>query len=341
MPQEQEQIDSKHNTIDWRELVQVVLKEWKIVLISVGVFLLLANINLHMNPSVFAVQMVVTPVQGSNDQVSSRMNSLSSLAQLAGLNLSPSAGQSASQFRAYLDSMYSRDLSNELAKNDEIMHAIFHREWDAKAQRWKKPSPNVIEIIRGVFMRVLGARPLPWTPPNGARLQEFLTGPGGIIVMQDVKRPDLATIEMDSANPKFAIKLLNAINQAADNRLRKKALRRATQYINYLSKELDTVTVAEHRAAIVQALSEQEKFKMSASSATPYGADLADAPWASLTRLAPRPSKEYPKAIGEGLLVGALIALLLHYFGDYIRERTRRYLPVERLPQSVRQRLKL
>ncbi|HEY0282938.1 MAG TPA: Wzz/FepE/Etk N-terminal domain-containing protein [Rhizomicrobium sp.] len=339
MPPGSEGEVTKKSAIDLREMLQLVLNGWRIVAGAVVVFLLLAVINIHTSPSVFAVTMQVTPVQGSGDHAASRSNSLSSLAQLAGLNLSPSAGQSASQFRTYLDSMHSRALADELAKNKDLMKSIFFREWDEKSQTWQKPQPGLVEVIKGGIMRLLGARPLPWEQPDGARLQEVLNEPGTLEIHQDIKRPDLATIECDSSDPRFAIKLLNAVNQTADNLLRKKALLRATQYIDYLSKELDTVTVAEHRQAIMQALSEQERFKMSASSAAPYAADVFDGPWTSRKRLSPRPSQIYPVAILKGLLFGAAIVLVLEYFGAAIRSQIRNRLPVEKLPPFLRRTL--
>lgn len=327
--------------IDLREVALIVLKGWRIIAGTLGVFLLLAIISLHTTPSVFVVKMIVTPVQGSNDQAATRATSLSSLAQLAGLNLSPSANQSASQFRTYVDSMRSRDLAEDLAKNQDLMKSIFHREWDGQSQTWRQPEPSLIEMVEGAIMELLGARPLPWQPPNGARLQQFLSDEGGLQIITDIKRPDLVTIEYDSSDPQFAIKLLNDVNQAANDHLRKKALLRATEYIDFLSRELNTVTVAEHREAIMQALSEQEKFKMSASSAAPYAADLFDKPWASLTRLSPRPSEAYPRAILKGLFVGAAIVLVLHYFGAFFRERIRYRFRVEKLPLFVRRPLHL
>jgi hypothetical protein len=341
MSQEPEEQAFEKKTFDLREAALIVFRGWRIVAWTVGVFLILALINLHTTPSIFVTKMQVIPVPGATDQASSRVNSLSNLAQLAGLNLSPTANQSASQFRTYVDSMHSRDLANDLAKNKDIMKSIFWREWDEEAQTWREPRPTLTEWVKRFIFSLLGSRPLPWQAPDGARLQQFLSDPGGLQVILDMKRPDLVTIEYDSPDPRFAVKLLTAVNQAANDHLRKKALLRATDYINYLSKELNTVTVAEHRQAIMQALSEQEKFKMSASSTAPYAADLLDKPWASLVRLSPRPSEAYPKAILEGLLVGAAIVLALHYFGAFVREQIRNRIRFDRLPSFLRRPLHL
>lgn len=341
MLQDDENDGVRRKTIDLHEMAMVVLHGWRIVAATVVVFLVLAIINLHTSPSIFAVKMVVTQVQGTGEQGSSRMNSLSSLAQLAGLNLGPSAGQSASQFRYYLDSLHSRDLADELAKNQDLMKSIFAREWDAQSQTWREPSPTIFQNIKGGIMWVLGARPLPWTPPDGARLQEYLSEPGSLDVQEDIKRLDHATIEIDSANPEFAVKLLKTVNWTANEHLRAKALRRATQYIDYLSNELSTVTVAEHREAIMHALSEQEKFKMSADSGAPYAADVFDKPSVSQKRLAPRPSQAYPVAILKGLLVGSVLVLFLAYLGPYVLERIPYRINVDRLPTLIRRPLGL
>ena len=342
MQQEYEVQAVRKKTIDFREMALVVLDGWRIVAAVIGVFLILALIDLHTTPSVFAVKMQVTPVQGAGDQASSRSNSLSSLAQLAGLNLSPSSGQSASQFITYVDSMHSRDLADDLAKNKELMKAIFSREWDEQSQTWQEPRPSILEFVKGALMQLLGSRPLPWQPPDGARLQEFLTGSDGLQIIKDIKRPDLVTIEYDTSNTQFGIQLLNAVNQAANDHLRKKALLRATQYIDFLSKELNTVTVAEHRMAIMQALSEQEKFKMKrVARLRPTRPNYFDKPWASLTRLSPKPGEAYLLAILKGLLVGAVIVLALGYFGTYAADQIRYRFDVEKLPLFLRRPLHL
>lgn len=339
MPQGSEEQLVKKNAIDLREMALTVLKGWKIVAGCIGIFLLLAIIDLHGTPSVYAVQMQVTPVLGSSDQASSRSSALSSLAQLTGMN--PTANQSASQFRLYIDSLHSRDLADDLAKNTDLMKVIFSSDWDEQSKTWREPEPSFIELVKGGILQLLGAREQPWQPPNGARLQAFLAESGHLEIIQDMKRPYLVTIEFDSSDPQFAIRLLNAVNQAADDHLRKKALLQATLYIDYLSKELNTVTVAEHRQAIMQALSEQEKFRMSASSAAPYAADLFDRPWASLTRLSPRPSKAFPSAILMGFLVGAAIILALKYLGAFAREQVRYRIRVEKMPQFLRRLLQI
>lgn len=339
--EEGEIVQNQKRGIDLHEIAMVVLRGWRILAITVAVFVVLTLVGLHTSPSVFAVRMVVTQVQGAGDQGASRATSLSSLAQLAGLNLGPSAGQSASQFRYYLDSLHSRDLANELAKNQDLMKTIFSSEWDEQTQSWREPKHGMFaKLIRGVFW-LLGSRPLPWSPPDGAQLQEYLFQPGSLEVGEDIKRPDHATIEVDSANPEFAIKLLNTVNSTANEHLRKKALLRATQYINYLSGELSTVTVAEHREAIMRALSEQEKFKMSADSGAPYAADVFDKPSVALKRLAPRPSQAYPVAIMKGLLVGAVIVLLLEFFGDRIRYFFVGFFGADRVPVALRRPLGL
>jgi hypothetical protein len=285
--------------------------------------------------------MVVTQVQGSGDQSSSHMNSLSSLATLAGLNMGPSSGQSAYQFRYYLDSLYSRDLANDLAKNKYLMKRIFPNGWDEQSQSWHQSKPTLSELIMGGITWALGARSLPWAPPDGAQLQAYLLEPGNLEVHEDIKRPDHAVIEIDSTDPAFAIELLNAVNLTANDHLRMRALRRTIQNIDYLSKELSTVTVAEHREAIMQSLSEQEKIKMSAGSGAPYAADVFEMPSVPLKRLSPRPSKDYPVALLKGVLVGAAIVLLLHYFGAFLLQHIRYRNRVERLPLFVRRSLRL
>jgi hypothetical protein len=337
MPQGPEETFVKKDPINLRDMARTVLKGWKTVAWCIGVFVVFAIIQIHLAPTVYAVQMQVTPVPGSNDQASSRVSSLSNLAQLAGI--SSLSNQSGSQFRLYADSLYSRALADDLAKNQDLMKSIFSGEWDEQSHSWREPERGFTSLAGAAIMSFLGVDQPAWQPPDGARLQKYLTN--ALTIVPDLKKPYLVTIVVNSSNPQFAIRLLTLVDRAADNYMRKKALLRATQYINYLSMELNTVTVAEHREAIMQTLSEQEKFKMSAGSAVPYAAEVFDKPWASLQPVSPRPGQFLLNAIVLGGLIGAAIVLGRTYSAAFAGAYARFRIRAARLFQSLRRRLHL
>ena len=97
----------------------------------------------------------------------------------------------------------------------------------------------------------------------------------------------------------------------ADAMLRERAIKRTTDYIAYLSSTLAKVTVAEHRMALVQALSEQEKAAMVAKSGAPFAAEVLEEPWAGSYPSVPQVFQTLTRWAFIGTLVGCLLALLL------------------------------
>src|SRR5207248_5127935 len=87
-------------------------------------------------------------------------------------------------------------------------------------------------------------------------------------------------------------------------------LQRTAQNIAYLTKVLVTTTIAEHRIAIAQALSDQEKSAMLARSDSPFAAELFERPWVSSLPSYPRPFQSLVTSGIFGLLLGAVAAVI-------------------------------
>jgi uncharacterized protein involved in exopolysaccharide biosynthesis len=122
----------------------------------------------------------------------------------------------------------------------------------------------------------------------------------------------------------FAIQFLTELHRAADNELRQRAIQRTTDYIAYLSNMLSKITVAEHRVALAQALSEQEKSAMIARSGSAFAADLLERPWANSDPSSPRPIQTLLKGAFFGAFGGSILALLFWAMRNSFRARTRR-----------------
>lgn len=303
-----------------REAAILLMREWKIVAACAVLALLWAAYQVHTAIPIYSAQMIVTPVQttGEDTNVTARLNgALGNLASLAGVQ-NPNA-QTATQFRLYVDSLQSRDLGEDLARDQTLMKTLFANEWDQDTQSWREPERGLGSHLLSGIKSLLGYPPAKWQPPDGARMQQFLIYQ--LHVTQDVRKAYLVTISFDWYDPAFAVRFLQKVNAAADNHLRQKSLTRARQYIQYLSNKLDTVTIAEHRAAIMNSLSEQEKYEMVASSASPFAADFFDAPAASDVPVWPQPRGTYLRALLEGLLAGAVLAYIWARWGEGVRRR--------------------
>lgn len=289
--------------IDLVELIRTLWNGRWIIAGATAAMLLLAVIYLNVATYTYTARMTLTPAQASGSTLTSKLGGLGDLASLAGINMPQDS--SALAFSLYIEGVHSRSLADALVRHQNLMQVIFHRDWNSTAGTWREPT-GIVRSTATAAKRVLGVPVLDWRPPNGARLQEFMDKEVG--VEQNPKKP-FVTITFDHEDPDFAARFVSTLNMELDNLLRQKALARANGNIAYLSAQLGKVTIAEHREALAQTLSEQEKQRMAASSSAPYAAEPFGNATASPRPTSPRPILVLAASLMAGLLLGTLAAL--------------------------------
>lgn len=288
--------------IDLRELFRTLWAgRWTIMAVA-GMFLVLASLYLRVATYRHTAELFLTPAQSNG---ASRLSGLGGLASIAGINLPQ--GQGEMSFSLYQKGVYSRSLAEALARHPAIMHRVFADEWNAETGQWEQPQGFVPSTI-SMAKTVLGAPVYPWRAPEAGRMQLFLSK--SVTVTEDSKNP-FATLSFRHKDPAFAVYFLDVLNTELDSILREKALERSTSNIAYLSDQLGKVTIAEHRAAIAESLSEQEKERMAASSSAPYAAEPFGSASASLRPTSPKPVLVLAASLVGGVMLGSLLVLLL------------------------------
>lgn len=284
---------------------------WKAIILGCTVlFLLLGLLYLHLASYTYTASMKVTAV-ARGDGASSRIGGLGSLGGLASLaGIRGSVSQSASPFDLYIEGLHSRAAAEELARNDKIMRTVFAKEWDAASGRWREPE-DALAPLKATVKTLLGIPRYAWRPPNSARLQGYISTT--VKIDRDPKEP-IVTVSVEQGDPAFAVLLLKQLDAATDQMLRKKMLGRSMAYTQYLAEKLRVVTLAEHRQALAEALSEQERSLMMASSSTPIAAEIVEEPVASYRPTQPKPVLVLAFCLLLGGIIGSLIALLTAYY---------------------------
>ena len=289
----------------WDVLVRI-RRRWLVILSGAVVGLAAAVYFLHISVFSYTASMKVIPASTTNSATSQPLgNTLGALASLAGINAQT---QTVLPFTLYLQGLSSFEVATKLMTRDDLVHRIFASQWNAETQQWQEPPPSTRRQVRDFLAPYLGIPMLAWQPPRAADLQEYLTS--ALVITQDPTSP-VVLVTYSHPDPVFAVEVLKAVNYETDQMVRERALARATSYIGYLSKQLQTVNIAEHRLTLTQALSEQEKFRMAASADISYAADAFDGPIASLVPTWPRPL--YVLAIGflGGIALSIPVILLL------------------------------
>lgn len=317
-----------------KELEHVARQSWRLILGCAAFGFVIAALSLQGAIYTYPVEMQVTTVQstGGSSGGGRSLSQLSGLASLA--NISMPSTQNEIQFQLFVESLLSRDLANDIAKNQDIMVALYGNQWDPITETWFEPPISTLAQVKQWLRGVLGLAPaLPWHAPNGENIQSFLSD--NLRVNQDPRKTYMVTLTLTSNSRDFSIRFLNLLVQTADERLRQKALERARVYISYLTAKLNTVTVAEHRDALTQALGEQERYAMVASSGKPFAAEVFQSPWASNLPASPSPRQAFLLWMILGAMAGTSFAFLRHRY----QAQLQRSVWVQRLPAFIRRPL--
>lgn len=292
--------DTMAGESNWlQNVLRQVRARWWLVAMATLIGLLLSVFYLRTVTYTYTAELRVSAAESNNgaDSGSSRLGGLASLAGLAG------EAQAASPFRLYLEGVKSREVAERLARDRSLMHSVFAREWDPVRRRWA-PRQGFLGGLKAGLWKFLGLPTVKWTPPGPARLQEFIVKE--VAVVQSVKSP-LVLIALNTPDPKFGTRFLTALDTTTDRILREKQQARTRSNIAYLSDKLRGVTFVEQRAALFQALNDEQRQEMLANSRAPYAADAFGVPTASL---APTLPKQLPILIA-GPIAGAILGIVL------------------------------
>lgn len=291
---------SRGGIIDLDVLAKIVRTEaitFATVLLSC---VLLSIVYLHIAKPRYAVRMEITAASSSEQQ---HLGGLGAISSLAGINL---GGEGSPQFKVFLGSLQSPVAADAVVSDQELLRAIFYREWADSDHQWREPPSHIRPALHWVG-RILGWKFPAWAPPGVSRVFDYLNDQ--LKVIRDTKS-GVVTLEIDSDKPEVAARILLTLNSAMNERLRQHDLEHATSDIDYLTKRLLEVNVVEYRSALVSNLAEQEKSRMQASAPLPYASDVLGKPMISSKPVSPKPLAVWFAGIIVGGLLGLWVASL-------------------------------
>ena len=293
----------KYESIDFREVISIFWHHKYLIILATIASLSIGIWYLHTAERIYKVALLVTPPEG---QQLNKNSSIAAIANLTGGSLF--GATNSSTFDLYLAGLTSIETANKLATDEMLMRKLFPSEWSENDKEWRKPVSVRDTFIENI-KRMLGVTIIPWSPPNGARLQEYLEKK--ISFEQDNKNP-LVAITIRHNNPALAKEILEKTHHTVDKIIREMTLDRANKKAAYLTEKLTKVTVTEHKQALVQELAKQEKILMATNSGLPYAAIPFGNPNASIRPVSPIGRFVLAASLVIGLLASMIIALLLN-----------------------------
>jgi hypothetical protein len=310
--------------IDLIAIVRTVVRNFRLLALAGLAGAITGIIYLHVVTYRYSVTLELVPVQGGGGaNVSSMLGGLSGLANLAGVSLPTDS--SAQQRELYVAQLTSPYVANDLLANRNIALRIFSDRWDNDAGRWKTEA-GFISKIANIVRMTLGAPQKAPRPPTTADMQQVLQEEVNIV---NPRGGALITVTYANADPEFAKYFLLQLHQSADNRMRRAMVERSTKYIEFVNNELKTVTATEQRQALIQTLSEQQRYRMFAGANTAYVVDIFSPPVAANDAMTPKPIPTMLTMVFGGAVVGIFLILTLTRLGT-------REIPLRLLNRSLR-----
>ncbi len=303
--------------LDLVELARDLRRRWSWIAVSALLGLVVAFGYLNVAKTRYTTTLRITPAVSSQAGLSGTLSRLGGLASLAGVSVRQGA-EGASPFDLYLDRLTSRELAAQLAGDKRVMRTAFAREWDASTGTFRD-RPGPLRPIRNLLYGLAGQDVPDWTPPGAERLQIYLAKTV-VVSPPGPKDPPITTLIVDTPDPDFGMHLLGALHRQADADVRASSLERARQYAAHLGQKLATTEVAEHRRTLSEALLEQERAVMMATSEGPYAA-LPLEPASGPSK--PTSPKPVP-ALAIGLIAGAILGVFSVTAAHLLSNRLRR-----------------
>jgi uncharacterized protein involved in exopolysaccharide biosynthesis len=286
------------DTLHFRPMLALVWRRWRLLLaielISIG----LGVAFLHIVTYKYTITMQVSPVDSGN--IAQRSSLGGAFAALTG-NLT----QDTNRIELYMAALTSIRVATDISNKPDVMHRLFYKDWDNATQNWKPAAHGPLLALTGGLKKLLGFPPAKlWSPPDSKSVLDLLEKE--VVIAYRPNRP-LVTITYRNKDPRFGVDFVEAVHQAADAQLRETVLYRSTAYIDYLLKELQSVSVVPYRDALAQVLAQQELQRIQTQANVPYAIEVFAPPTAS-----PRPTNpQAPVVLVAAALAGLMIAVLL------------------------------
>ncbi len=288
-----------------RDFVHTLREGWGILLGCIGVALLLGVVAIRIVPAQHTATMVVGPTARLGvAAMGARLPVLKGY-DMAAAAAEPGPGDEIlSDFARYLELLNSIPVAERLMGDVELLRALFPDRWDEENGRWRTPS-GLVPWCKRLFLSIVGRED--WVEPDAERVARALQDR---IVIETIRTGPMRRISLRHTDRNVALRLLGTVAAATDAHLRAEASRRSAAQIAYVRSRMAGVTVAEHRRALADLLSEQERVAMMIEVDLPLAADTIEFPAAARLPDWPNPLLIVPMAGLLGLFLGALFLCL-------------------------------
>lgn len=252
------------NGIDVSDIVSILWEKKFNLIIFIAIFIGIAVIYLNLATYKYTATQHITATEQSQSSIPS---GLSNLGSFVGVDI---GGQGGTPFALFQQALTSEAVAAELARDQNLLIALFPKQWDEETGTWKEPE-GAIRSLGKLVKSLLGVPDRPWQPPGAEDIRSHIEKK--LIVTTNRSNENFITVQYEHRDPQVAVQLVQALTLHADNFLRSKSLKRAEDYVAYLEKKIAITDVSEYRLLLARALIGYENTRMMASADSNFAAE--------------------------------------------------------------------
>lgn len=288
--------------VDFRALVLTALSGWRVLAVFALAGVTLALGALWVVPPEHTVVMIVGPTaRVGSAAMGARIPVMAGRESALGAAEPGPGDEALSDYARYLELFGSGPVAERLAGDPAFLRSLFPERWSAEEGEWRPP-PGLLPMVKRLLLALVGRRD--WVEPDAERVARALRDR---LVIDMVRSGPMRRIALRHRDRGAGLEMLGRIAAATDAHLRAEAARRSAAQIAHVKARLAGVTVTEHRRALNDLLSDQERVAMMIEVDLPFAADPIQAPTASALPDWPNPVAVVPLSGLVGLLAGAFV----------------------------------
>ena len=286
VPPEEEEI----NLLDfWKVLVE----KKKLIFLLTAISTLVALAYAFLATPIYRAEALLAPVEkDKGGRLGALTGQFGGLASLAGIDL----GGGGSDTEEAIATLKSRELTNKLIEEENLMPILYESKWDKNSKQWMniEESPTLWDAYRKFdeSMRTLS---------------------------QD-KKTGLVTLSIDWKDPVLAAQWVGKLVARVNNKLRHEAIMDSEKSIKYLEDELQKTSVIEIKESIYNLIEAQTKTKMLANTQEEYAFRVLDRAVVPEEKIKPKRALIVITGFMLGVTFAIFVAFLHRFISNQVEE---------------------
>lgn len=289
--------------IDLRELFKAIWLGRTIIFVSVVASIALAVVYLWSADRKFTVNYTLQTV--SSDGAGAKFSSLGGLAAIAGVSI-PTGGSN--ELNAFKSLIQSEEVAAELLKDENLIREMYAGEWNVEDSLFARPKQSMFSQLKLYLKVVLTGGKIPvYIPPNPARVSNWLKS--GFTVSED-NQTGFLKLESETSSPDLVLKVILSCVVITDRIIKDRFIEGAENTIAFYQSKISSANAREHREALAQLITQEQKKLMLASSGSFYVVQPLTAPTISMAPTSPKSSLVLALSLVLGGFIGVAFVLI-------------------------------